>query len=54
MGSGSAVGSIEALSKAERQVGGEFLRVDATHWRKVSRCPYAVARERGGNFRAMV
>jgi hypothetical protein len=26
--------------------------VDATPWRKVSRCPYAVARERGGNFRA--
>ncbi len=54
MGSGRAVGSSEALSKAERQVGGGVMRVDATPWRKVSRCPYAVARESGGNFRAMV
>jgi hypothetical protein len=52
--SGSAVGSMEALSKAERQEGGGVLRVDATPCRKVSRCPYAVARERGGNLRAMV
>ncbi len=27
---------------------------DATPWRKVSRCPYAVAKERGGNFRTRV
>ena len=54
MESGSAVGSMEALSKAERQEGGGVLRVDATPCRKVSRCPYAVARERGGNLRAMV
>ena len=44
----------EALEATERQVGGGGLRVDATPCLKVSRCPYAVARERGGNFRAMV
>ena len=37
-----------------RQVGGGVLRVDATPCLKVSRCPYAVARERGGNLRTRV
>ena len=44
----------EALEATERQVGGGLLRVDATPWRKVSRWPYAVARERGGNLRTRV
>ena len=48
------VGVRESLEATERQVGGGVLRVDATPCRRVSRCPYAVARERGGNFRARV
>ncbi len=44
----------EALEATERQVGRRVLRMDATPCLKVSRCPYAVARERGGNFRSMV
>ena len=47
---------IRGGNRGEKSIGSdrETLRVDATPWRKVSRCPYAVARERGGNFRAMV
>ena len=45
----------EGSGGGNREAGrGGVLRVDATPCRKVSRCPYAVARERGGNFRAMV
>ena len=51
---GVSSGSREALEATERQVGGGVLRVDATPCRKVSRCPYAVARERGGNLRTRV
>ena len=54
LGSGEVVGVREALEATERQVGGGVLRVDATPWRKVSRWPYAVARERGGNLRTRV
>ena len=54
LGSGGVKGVREALEAAARQVGGGVLRVDATPCRRVSRCPYAVAREIGGNFRAMV
>ena len=54
LGSGGGVGGREALEATERQVGGGVLRVDATPCRKVSRCPYAVARERGGNLRTRV
>ena len=42
------------MEAAARQVGGGVLRVDATPCLKVSRCPYAVARERGGNLRTRV
>ena len=42
------------MEATERQVGGGVLRVDATPCRKVLRCPYAVARERGGNLRTRV
>jgi hypothetical protein len=50
---------IRGGSRGERSVGGNreaggVLRVDATPWRKVSRWPYAVARERGGNLRTRV
>jgi hypothetical protein len=52
---------IRGGSRGERSVGGNreagrggVLRVDATPCRKVSRCPYAVARERGGNLRTRV
>ena len=48
------VGGKEALEATERQVGGGVLRVDATPCRKGARCPYAVARERGGNLRTRV
>ena len=54
LGSGGGVGVREALEATERQVGGGVLRVDATPCLKVSRCPYAVARERGGNLRTRV
>ncbi len=50
LGSGEIVGVREALEATERQVGDGVLRVDATPWRKVSRWPYAVARERGGEL----
>ncbi len=53
MGSARA-GEVREASKAERQVNGRVLRVNVTPWRKVLRCPYAVARERGGNFRTRV
>ena len=39
---------------AERQVRGGSRRVEATPLRRVSRCPKAVARDRGGNFRTRV
>ena len=54
MDQGGGEGVREALEATERPVGGGVLRVDATPCRKVLRCPYAVARERGGDLRAMV
>ena len=54
LGSGGVKRVREALGAAARQVGGGVLRVDATPCLKVSRCPYAVARERGGNLRTRV
>ena len=46
---------VEGSVGGNREAGrGGVLRVDATPCRKVLRCPYAVARERGGNLRTRV
>jgi hypothetical protein len=47
----SVRGGEEALLIVDRQVGGSTLRVEAMPFRRVSRWPKAVARDRGGNLR---